>query len=82
VLLHPLPPSHAVPITLLRACAHLSIGLQVSIGRNDVDTIVTEHGVAQLRGKSVAARVRELVSVAHPDVRADLLEQARRVGYL
>jgi acyl-CoA hydrolase len=57
-------------------------GAKVSIGRNDVDTIVTEWGVAELRGRSVAERVMALVRVAHPEFREGLWEKARAAGYL
>lgn len=60
----------------------LKPGAKVSIGRNDVDTVVTEHGIAELAGRSVAQRVRALVSVAPPETRERLLAQARAVGYL
>ena len=60
----------------------LKPGAKVSVSRNDVDTIVTEYGVAQLAGLSVAQRVRAMVSVAHPEFREMLLEQARGAGYL
>lgn len=38
----------------------------VTAARSDVDTVVTEHGVAQLRGCSLAERKRRLVAIAHP----------------
>lgn len=60
----------------------LKPGAKVSISRNDVDTVVTEYGVAQLAGKSVAARVRAMVAIAAPDVRDGLLAQAQAAGYI
>jgi acyl-CoA hydrolase len=42
--------------------------------------VVTEHGVAQLRGKSAKQRARELIAIAHPSFRAELSEQARRLN--
>jgi acyl-CoA hydrolase len=59
----------------------LQPGAKVSVSRNDVDTIVTEFGVARLLGKSAAARVEALVAIAHPDFRADLSEKARAARY-
>jgi len=44
-----------------------------------VHYVVTEHGIADLRGKSVPERARELIAIAHPDFRAELSEQARRL---
>jgi acyl-CoA hydrolase len=47
-----------------------------------VDHVVTEHGVARLRGKTVRERAQELISISHPDFRAGLTDQARKLGYL
>jgi acyl-CoA hydrolase len=60
----------------------LKPGAKVSVSRNDVDTVVTEYGFTQLVGRSVAERVRGLISIAHPDDRAQLTEQARQACYL
>jgi acyl-CoA hydrolase len=60
----------------------LKPGAKVSVSRNDVDTVVTEYGVAMLAGLSVGERVKAMVQIAHPDFRADLLANARRAGYL
>lgn len=60
----------------------LKPGAKVSISRNDVDTVVTEYGVARLSGKTVAERVRSLISVAHPSVRETLSAQAKEFHYL
>jgi acyl-CoA hydrolase len=57
-------------------------GAKVSISRNDIDTVVTEYGVAQLLGRSTAQRVEALVAIAHPKFRDQLLFEARRVGYI
>jgi len=40
---------------------------------------VTEHGIATLRGKTLRQRVEELLAVAHPDFRAELRAEARRL---
>ncbi|MEZ4743143.1 MAG: acetyl-CoA hydrolase/transferase C-terminal domain-containing protein [Bdellovibrionota bacterium] len=57
-------------------------GAKVSISRNDVDTVVTEYGVAQLAGESVASRIKKLVAIAHPNFRDDLLSKAKKIGYI
>lgn len=44
----------------------------VSLGRTDIDIVVTEHGAADLRGRSHAARAQTLIAIAAPDHRADL----------
>ncbi len=60
----------------------LAPGAKVSISRNDIDTVVTEYGVAELSGKSVASRVKKLVAIAHPKFRDSLLNDAKKVGYI
>ena len=57
-------------------------GSAVTLHRSHVDHVVTEHGVARLRGKTVRERVHELLAIAHPDFRADLTEKAKTLGYL
>ncbi len=57
-------------------------GAKVSISRNDVDTVVTEHGTAALLGKSVSERVKAMIAVAAPEFRERLLAEARRVSYV
>jgi 4-hydroxybutyrate CoA-transferase len=54
-------------------------GQIVSIPRELADTIVTEHGVARLLGKSVRERAEALCEVAHPDHRDWLRSEARRL---
>jgi acyl-CoA hydrolase len=60
----------------------LQQGAKVSISRNDVDTVVTEFGVAHLVGKSAPERIREMVRIAHPKFRDQLLDEAHRLKYL
>ena len=57
-------------------------GAAVTLSRNDVDYVVTEYGVAALRGTSIKERVKRLVAIAHPDFRDEILEGARQAGYL
>ena len=65
--------------TLSRIVPRLSAGNVVTIPRNIVDNVVTEYGIARLRGKSVRQRVEELIAVAHPDFRGELRRQAREL---
>jgi 4-hydroxybutyrate CoA-transferase len=51
-------------------------GQIVSIPREVADTVVTEHGVATLLGKSVRERAEALIEIAHPDHRAELRKAA------
>jgi len=57
-------------------------GSAVTLHRSNVDHVVTENGVARLRGRTVRERTKELIAVAHPDFRADLTEKAKALGYL
>ena len=75
-------PSTAKNDTISRIVHALDPGAHVSTSKNDVNYVVTEYGVAQLRGKSAKQRARELISVAHPKFRAELIEQAERVKML
>jgi acyl-CoA hydrolase len=52
-------------------------GAGVVTTRAHVRTVVTEHGIAELHGRSLAERVRALIAIAHPDFR-DELERAAR----
>jgi 4-hydroxybutyrate CoA-transferase len=51
----------------------------VTVPRYDADYVVTEWGIAHLRGKSLEERARELVAVAHPDFRDELQAGSRRL---
>jgi itaconate CoA-transferase len=50
--------------------------------RADIQYVVTEYGVANLRGKSTAARAEAMIAIAHPKFRSELVEQAKTLGYL
>ncbi len=60
----------------------LKPGAAVSLSRNDVDHVVTEYGVAYLRGTSVQTRVERLINIAHPDFRDELTAEAKKLGYI
>jgi len=75
-------PSTAKADTISRIVPCLAPGTHVTTSKNDVNYVVTEYGVAQLRGKSARQRARELIGIAHPDFRTDLTEQARRMQLL
>ena len=62
--------------------AQLMPGAAVSLSRNDVDRVVTEYGVAELRGTDLQERVERLIAIAHPKFRDQLKEDAMRVGIL
>jgi acyl-CoA hydrolase len=65
-------PSTAKNDTISRIVPVLAPGTHVSTSKNDVNYVVTEFGVAQLRGKSFRQRAEELISIAHPNFRAEL----------
>ena len=73
--------STAVAGTVSRIVPQLPEGEIVTIPRTFADTIVTEYGVAQLLGKSIRERARELISVAHPDFRKDLQKATEKLYY-
>lgn len=57
----------------------LPAGSNVTLGRNDVDYVVTEFGVAHLKGRSVRERVNAMIQIAHPDFRSQLREEAEKL---
>ncbi len=65
-----------------RIQANLSEGAGIAATRADVDIIITEHGIAELQGKSIYQRVMELIQIAHPDFRDDLMAKAKERGYI
>jgi acyl-CoA hydrolase len=71
-------PSTAKDGNISRIVANLSEGAGVVTSRGNVHYVVTEFGIASLRGKSVRERALELIRVAHPKFREDLLQQIRR----
>jgi 4-hydroxybutyrate CoA-transferase len=75
-------PSTASGGKISRIACELDRGAAVSTSRNDVHHIVTEYGVANLRGKSLRERAKALIAVAHPDFRAALTEEAKNKGIL
>ena len=60
----------------------LTPGAIVTTSKNDVDYIVTEYGVAHLRGESLASRARQLIAIAHPNFRDELRFEAKKRGML
>ncbi len=60
----------------------LKPGAAVSLSRNDVDMVVTEYGVAELRGTNIKERVERLIAIAHPDFREQLRDEAKAIGYI
>lgn len=55
-------------------------GTVITTPRSAVHHIVTEYGVAMLKGKSTWERAEALINIAHPDFREDLIKQAEKMG--
>ncbi|HKE72435.1 MAG TPA: acetyl-CoA hydrolase/transferase C-terminal domain-containing protein [Acidimicrobiales bacterium] len=75
-------PSTAAGGTLSRIRTTLTEGSMVTTIKNTVDQIVTEYGVAEMRGRSISERARALIAVAHPAFRDELAAGAKAAGYL
>jgi acyl-CoA hydrolase len=65
-----------------RIRTRLTEGSVVTTLKNTVDHVVTEWGIARLRGRSLADRARELIAIAHPDHRETLEREAAEAGLL
>ena len=65
-----------------RIVPRLSPGAAVTTDKNTVDKVVTEYGVAELRGRTVSERATALIGIAHPDHREELQQAARALQYL
>lgn len=69
-------PSTAKGGTISKIVCRLDPGAVVTTSRYDVDTIVTEYGIAELKGLNLRQRARKLIEIAHPDFRAKLEKEA------
>jgi len=65
-----------------RIVGTLPAGSVVTTPRTFVDHVVTEYGIATLRGKTIRQRAEELIAVAHSDARVDLRRQATELHHL
>mgnify|MGYP005648932635 CR=1 FL=1 len=75
-------PSTAGGDKLSRIVPRLDEGAAVTTSRNDVHYFVTEHGIADMRGKSIRERAVALISIAHPDFREQLTRELSRMSVL
>jgi 4-hydroxybutyrate CoA-transferase len=62
-----------------RIVPQLEAGALITIPRYFADTIITEYGIARLLGRNHRERAAELVAIAHPDHRAELQSEAKRL---
>jgi len=65
-----------------RIVPYLQPGSGVVITRGDIHYVATEWGIAYLYGKSIRERVLEMINIAHPDFREELLEHAKKWNYV
>ena len=68
--------------TISKIKPSLTPGAVVTTSKNDVDYIVTEYGLAHLRGETLSSRVKQLIAIAHPDFRDELMFDAKKRGIL
>ena len=65
--------------TVSRIVSTLTPGTTVTSPRHQVDVVITEHGVAELRGRTMRERAAALAAIAHPDFRDELRAAAARI---
>lgn len=75
-------PSTARNGAVSRIVSHLSEGAGVATTRGDVNFVITEYGIAELKGKSIYQRVMELAQIAHPKFREELIDVAKKHHYI
>ncbi|OQA29974.1 MAG: hypothetical protein BWY57_03122 [Betaproteobacteria bacterium ADurb.Bin341] len=68
--------------TVSKITPTLTPGAVVTLHRSNVDYVVTEYGAVRLKGASVEERASLLISIAHPDFRAQLQEEAEKLNFL
>lgn len=71
-------PSTASKGKLSRIVPFIKDGTTVTTSRNDVHYVVTEYGIAKLRGKTLKERARQLIDISHPDFKSSLIEEWER----
>jgi 4-hydroxybutyrate CoA-transferase len=75
-------PSTASGGRISRITCELDRGAAVTTSRNDVHYVVTEYGLADLRGKSLRERAKALIAISHPDFRDSLTAEAKEKGLM
>ncbi|MDF1591177.1 MAG: GNAT family N-acetyltransferase [Desulfobacterales bacterium] len=75
-------PSTADNGKVSRIVSHLSEGAGVATTRGDVNFVITEYGIAELKGKTIYQRVVELAQIAHPKFRQKLIDVAKKRHYI
>jgi acyl-CoA hydrolase len=82
VVLHSVTKPGSAAGSISKIVPQLAAGDVVTTLKNTVDKVVTEWGVAELRGRSIRQRAAALIGIAHPDHRHALATSARSLGYL
>ncbi len=75
-------PSTAAHGKVSRIVPSLTQGAPVSTGKNDVDYVVTEYGIAALRGHTVGQRTKQLIAIAAPQFRDELTFEAKKLNII
>lgn len=68
--------------TVSKISAVFEPGTAITLSRNDLDYVVTEYGIAHLRGTTIPERAKRLISIAHPKFRDELTAKAKEFGYI
>ncbi len=74
-------PSTAAKGTVSRIVPSLDLASSVTTSRNDVDYVVTEYGIAALRGKTIRQRMNALINIAHPDFRNFIKQKTQEIYF-
>jgi len=72
-------PSTAKGGTTSRIVPHFVLGTIITVPRTLAEIVVTEYGIANLKGKTQRQRTEELIAIAHPEFRSELKESARKL---
>lgn len=68
--------------TISKITTALDVGAAITTSRNDVHYVVTECGIADLRGKTLRGRAQALIGISHPNFREMLMKEAVEKGIL
>jgi GNAT superfamily N-acetyltransferase len=68
--------------SISRIVPYLKEGEGVTLNRGDIHYVVTEYGIAYLHGKNIRERTMELISIAHPKFRPQLIDEAKRLNFI
>ena len=68
--------------TVSRIVPFLKEGAGVTLNRGDIHYVITEYGIAYLHGKNIRERAMQLISIAHPNFRLSLIEEAKNLNLI